>query len=313
MQNGITKSVGNNGANERDDVKFVQSCLNGNSKLHKASIVPLNVDGLCRTKTIEAIKIFQKDYVGMRNPDGRVDPNGKTIRYLTMYLVKEPNTSRIKTFTPVATSVASVAGVKNITISYASGIGTDKRLVSNYSLEVIKIALKECNMNHAVITSTLRTPKDQARIMLENAKKNFQGQYNMYGRRGKEVLDVYKNNKTKGDDAIGDYMEEKISEIMEGGNSVSNHCFTPEMYQKRNVFDIGVNSTKAVCKNFNMEKFTSALKNLKDEGYIFDFIDETAKSNKCWHVEIKPFAKSLDSYGKNSMLLRTKTINGASI
>ncbi|HWV14355.1 MAG TPA: peptidoglycan-binding protein, partial [Cellvibrio sp.] len=243
MTHGITKSVGNNGANERNDVTFIQSCLNGHAKFYKSSIVPLKVDGLCQSKTIEAIKIFQKDYVAMRNPDGRVDPNGKTLRYLTMYLAKEPNTTRIKSFTPVAEKAAAVAGVSNITVSYHSSIASDRRLVSDYAMEVIKIALKECNMSHAVITSTLRTPKDQARIMLENAKKGLAAQYKMYSSWGDKVLNLYESNKSKSDDDLRKLMEEKISEIMAAGYSVSNHCFTSEMYREKNVFDLGLAST----------------------------------------------------------------------
>lgn len=310
MQSTITKSVGNNGANEQNDVKFVQSCLNAHVKFHTASIKTLSTDGICGNKTVEAIKIFQKDYVRLSNPDGRVDPNGKTLRYLTMYMAKEPVTARIKTAQPIVASAASLAGVGNITVSYDGSITSDRRLVSEYAKDVIKIALKECNMNHAVITSTLRSPETQARIMLENAKKGLASQYEMYGAAGDSVLDVYKHNKGKSDDSIQELMTAKIHEVMRSGGVVSNHCLTVEQYKERNVFDLGLGSMRNVCKNFNQAKFTGALKELKAAGYIFKYIDETGKSNSCWHVEIKPFAKNLESYGKSSMLLPAKKING---
>ena len=60
MSTGITKSVGFNGANEKTDVKFIQSALNAHADFHKATISVLKVDGRCGAKTIEAIRIFQK-------------------------------------------------------------------------------------------------------------------------------------------------------------------------------------------------------------------------------------------------------------
>ena len=60
------------------------------------------------------------------------------------------------------------------------------------------------------------------------------------------------------------------------------------------IIDIGVNATRKVCGiAFSIEKFTKALKDLQTNGYIDKLIDETKKSNTCWHIEIKPNAKPL--------------------
>lgn len=58
---------------------------------------------------------------------------------------------------------------------------------------MVKIALKECGMNHAVITSTLRTPEDQEEIMYKNAKIDLNKQKILYGRNGDDVLAVYED------------------------------------------------------------------------------------------------------------------------
>ncbi|BDS13272.1 N-acetylmuramidase domain-containing protein [Aureispira anguillae] len=67
----ITKSVGHKGANLPEDVLLVHKLLiKFNLKLEESSTVTVRL--------ISAIKRFQKEYVGSRNPDGRIDPNGKT-------------------------------------------------------------------------------------------------------------------------------------------------------------------------------------------------------------------------------------------
>jgi peptidoglycan hydrolase-like protein with peptidoglycan-binding domain len=76
---GIRASVGRNGRNETNDVSAVQKRLND---LMKAPRVKLMVDGRSGPKTESMIADFQKVVLGTSMPDGRVDPNGTTIRAL---------------------------------------------------------------------------------------------------------------------------------------------------------------------------------------------------------------------------------------
>jgi hypothetical protein len=62
-------SVGAGGANDPDDVKAVQRALG------------IADDGQCGGGTIAAIKAFQQS-IGLANPDGRVDPGGRTAKAL---------------------------------------------------------------------------------------------------------------------------------------------------------------------------------------------------------------------------------------
>jgi hypothetical protein len=75
----ISGSVGQNGRNIPRDVETVQRLLN---KHRSTPLRHLRVDGIAGDNTINAIKHFQSAKVKLRFPDGRVDPGGKTLRYL---------------------------------------------------------------------------------------------------------------------------------------------------------------------------------------------------------------------------------------
>ena len=75
----IKGSVGQNGDNLTDDVRFVQQLLS------RRDLTPLRAveeSGSITPSTITAIRHFQARYVGMHSPDGRVDPDGTTFRHL---------------------------------------------------------------------------------------------------------------------------------------------------------------------------------------------------------------------------------------
>lgn len=84
---GISGSVGRFGKNEKFDVETVQIRLND---LMGTSRKRLDVDGRIGPKTIGTIKDFQFNVVRLRYPDGRVDPEQKTIRALN-----DPNSASI--------------------------------------------------------------------------------------------------------------------------------------------------------------------------------------------------------------------------
>ncbi|OAN11502.1 hypothetical protein A3K86_21465 [Photobacterium jeanii] len=80
----ITSSVGLHGDNKANDIKSVQKALN--KLIHFISPTQkLAVDGKLgskpeRSKTVAAIKCFQKQIVGMIRPDGKIDVNGRSHR-----------------------------------------------------------------------------------------------------------------------------------------------------------------------------------------------------------------------------------------
>lgn len=319
MPKGILRSVGKNGANEKRDVKLIQIYLNLHNRLIPQGKTLIE-DGVLGKNTTEAILKFQKSAVGMKNPDGRIDPNGKTFRFLTLYfssleqnkierdLVVSGSVTKAKLNSVTQEKLNSNAGLASYRVIY-SGVEQTKRVVSNYSLNVIKLALKESGMDVAVITSTLRTPREQAAIMYKNAKINLSKQYALYGKVGDQVLKVFENNKSKSEDEVLNLMIKAIEEYEDKNLRVSKHCVSEAGYKKLNIIDIGVNSTKAVCKNFDLSKFTAALRQLEKDGYISRMIDETSKSNSCWHLEIIPNIKAVENYNKNTIFMPQRLIN----
>jgi hypothetical protein len=139
--------------------------------------------------------------------------------------------------------------------------------------------------------------------MYDNAQINFDKQKSLYGKNGDDVLEVYKDNKNKTKDEVVKLMKVKIESLLKKDKKVSNHCISMDDFNALNTFDIGLNSTRAKTKNFSKEKLTKAFTELKQQGYIKNFIDETMKSNSCWHLEISPNAKNISIYRKESMLL----------
>lgn len=70
----VGASVGASGQNRRSDVEIVQRLLLRNG------VSPGRIDGLCGPNTVRAIITFQSRFLS--RPDGRVDPNGTTLRHL---------------------------------------------------------------------------------------------------------------------------------------------------------------------------------------------------------------------------------------
>lgn len=78
----ISASVGKGGRNLAADVSTVQRLL------AKSGLNPGPVDGICGKRTITAIIAFQGRF--LVQPDGRVDPNGQTLRRLNKSSAKVP-------------------------------------------------------------------------------------------------------------------------------------------------------------------------------------------------------------------------------
>ncbi|WP_211235801.1 peptidoglycan-binding domain-containing protein [Psychromonas aquimarina] len=308
MHLSIERSVGNKGLNQSADVKLIQILLNCYySKF--SPVTSLQADGKCGRITISAINSFQRDVIKLANPDGRVDPNGTTFRALTKnYKVIDQGRiaahqknyiswdKLIQSISPKVTSplIYRLDNLTDYQVTYKSDIKPSAKIISEYSKKVIKMALKDAGMPHAVISSTLRTPKEQASIMYRNAKVNLSKQYKLYGREGDKILKVFEKNSGLSKEAVITLMESKILELLQVGKRVSKHCVTSEAYKSMNIIDIGVNSTRSVCgKEFNKDKFSKSLQHLTKTGYITHYIDETNKSNNCWHIEITPNKKAI--------------------
>ena len=133
----IATSVGYMGRNRPDDVRVVQSLLNKFAKT--AGFVPLEVDGHAGSRTLRAIRRFQQQIIRLRNPDGRVDPVGATIRWLNR---------------PAGSTSAGEGGaVRGRTGGVKAGILEYLEAVAAHYHKTIRV------------TSGKRSPRDQARAM----------------------------------------------------------------------------------------------------------------------------------------------------
>ena len=77
----VTASVGRDCKNGKIDVKTIQILLNMNlDKLPR--LTELAEDGVYGNSTLRSIEVFQRDVAGIAHPDGKVDPDGKTLMAL---------------------------------------------------------------------------------------------------------------------------------------------------------------------------------------------------------------------------------------
>ncbi len=269
----ITFSVGRGGVNMPADVAAVQDALDalaGQCSPRSMTALPGTLDMMTQFR----IAAFQGRFLPMQAADGLIRPNTMAASILM--------------------AATPAKAVKTKMVTYASDIPAASQIVDPYAIAVIEKALKAAKMTAAKITSTIRLAPEQAAIMYRNAAANLTKQYQMYGPNGDAVLDVYKANQAKPKAEVVKLMTAKIEELYAKGQPVSNHLSTPEKYKSLNIIDIGVNSTQAVAGNsFNKAGLTKAFRDLEKDGYIKKFIDETAKSNNCWHLEIVPNAKKL--------------------
>ena len=88
----ISYSVGVEGKNQKSDVLKIQQAFN------KIKALPgdkrLVEDGLYGESTAKSIVLFQKNYVKMKKPDGRIDPGGKSIGKLAVLMTELTSDSR---------------------------------------------------------------------------------------------------------------------------------------------------------------------------------------------------------------------------
>ena len=80
----IAGSVGKGGTNKKADVRIVQAFLNSTPPEDGGPAFLLAEDGIIGPKTQAAIDKFQKKV--LRQPDGRIDPQGPTIKALTTFI-----------------------------------------------------------------------------------------------------------------------------------------------------------------------------------------------------------------------------------
>ena len=130
--------------------------------------------------------------------------------------------------------------------------------VTNFSLKVLEDILQAAGLSGALITSTARTPADQARVMYANiVRTGAAKQKQLYAAAGDMVIDEYVKAKKAGktEVEIKAAMEAKIIAI--GPTRISHHAADPNILC---VFDVAPSS---IARKAAFEKAVRADKRVK--------------------------------------------------
>lgn len=186
----LAASVGRGGVNRPDDVRKVRTLLNMQiAKL--IPFLPLAPSGECDDATIRLIEEFQRRSFRVTDPDGRVDPAGRTLRALNI---------------PPVGRAPAVTGLP----------------LPTPALNVLTQVLTKAGITSAQVTSVSRTPADQARVMYENCvSKGAAFNKRMYAAAGDKVISVFEANRDKLRAKVIEMMLAKIIEV--GPGHVSKH------------------------------------------------------------------------------------------
>lgn len=160
----------------------------------------------------------------------------------------------------------------------------DLAKVTQYSLKVLQDIMSVSGVPRVIITSTARTPAEQARIMFENIERHgIDHQKRLYGNYGDRVIDHYlilkQSGKNRSEIITG--MTAKIYQL--GPGKVSRHVGDP---LKLNVVDIAPSSIEVPRRAV----FEDAIKN---EARVSRFL--LPPGDPAYHLEIPQPQQGADS------------------
>ncbi|MBD2054619.1 transglycosylase SLT domain-containing protein [Oculatella sp. FACHB-28] len=148
----------------------------------------------------------------------------------------------------------------NSAITIRFGQNAQAENLTSFSRKVLEDILQTANLSSALISSTSRTPAEQARVMFNNLENlGVASQKRLYGAAGDQVIDVYVQSKAarRSPTQIKADMEAKIIAI--GPTRVSRHASDPRIL---NVFDVAPSSIsnhtafkRAVLADSRVSKF----------------------------------------------------------
>jgi hypothetical protein len=161
------------------------------------------------------------------------------------------------------------------TIEYSPAV--NKNVISEHAIYVIKNMLRDSSNTSARITSSARTPYEQALAMYNNIlSRGVEDQKALYGSYGDKVIDVYIEQKAAGK-SKGEILESMEAKILElGPRNVSRHCAD---FNKLVVVDIAPSSIS------NKSGFTATAYNYETSGVLSKFL-QPEDGDPAYHLEI---------------------------
>ncbi len=155
--------------------------------------------------------------------------------------------------------------------------------ISLESLSRLDTVAKAANLDvgKLVVTSSARTPSEQAAIMYAQLQD---GTISHYGPPGQQVIAIYNQGIARGDsaDTIRDAMRDKMADLLNQGIPVSNHFVNLD---EMNVFDIGPGTSGMSATQ--RQHFQSALVQAKADGTVTNFLSPFTGHDPAFHIEIK--------------------------
>lgn len=169
-----------------------------------------------------------------------------------------------------------------------SGQTAKSDVLSDNAIEVLLSILTEVELKNLVISSTGRTPEDQARIMFDNLES---GTSSSYGAPGQKVIALYKKLKKEG--VKGNEIKEQMADLIKelGPSTVSQHCADPS---KVNAIDIPYERYVKVISKEKRDALYDYLLELRKKGVIKRFLHPDHDDDKvgynpgeaAYHIEI---------------------------
>jgi hypothetical protein len=134
----------------------------------------------------------------------------------------------------------AVRSVEAAAVAITFGPNALPAALTDFSRGVLTDILRAAGLSRAVISSTSRSPADQARVMFANLEREgVEAQRRLYKEPGRKVIEVYRQAKLagKGAAAIQALMTAEIVRL--GPTNVSRHASDPKIL---NVFDVAPGS-----------------------------------------------------------------------
>lgn len=184
---------------------------------------------------------FYNDAVFMLASHGRRPAVGHEV-LLDGHQTARPAAPPARAAVAAGTAQAAPGAGGGTDVKVSVGSNADPEALTPYSLRVLKEILRAAGLRACTISSTSRSPSEQARVMFNNLERHGAAhQKKLYGRGGDQVIDVYSQYKAQGatPEQVKAAMERKIVAI--GPTKVSRHASDPRVL---NVFDVAPSSIR---------------------------------------------------------------------
>ncbi len=159
----LSDSVGEGGKNKPEDVALVKTLINKFIKAFNLSDTA-NLSKMGKY-TVDKIKEFQQQKVGIENPDGRIDVGGKSWKVLNG---ETPPAASTNDGAPTGNYYSHPNAANVGAIRYGNGVTARKMIPEAEKLLQSILAKAGLSASEAQVNSTKRSYYDQARIIRED-------------------------------------------------------------------------------------------------------------------------------------------------